>query len=312
MNGLPRRIAVLIAGLFIAALAAAQDCPPTPQPFTPEMFQGPGAAAAPDRGPLWRIRKDGATSYLFGTLHVGRREWMPPGPALRAALRETEVLALELDPLDLQLDVLKAYVPRRGAAPLPPPLQKRLDAAWRAECLPAELRLGPPEMQAVGLMSFIARREGFDATYGSEIFLAIAARGLGRRIVALESMEMQMRAIEADTHAEAEWFVGETLKDIESGKARQVLVKVAAAWSAGDLARLENYESWCECMETEAERKLMKRLLDDRNPHLAGRIAELHGRTGKVLAAVGALHMVGPGGLPALLRARGFDVERVR
>ena len=117
-----------------------EPCPPAAQPLTPDIFQ-PGAAMR-DRGPLWKIGKDGTHSYLYGTLHVGRRDWLPPGATVLAALRESETVALELDPLDLQPQALQGYVPRRGAAPLPAPLQKRLDAAWRAECLPDAMRLG--------------------------------------------------------------------------------------------------------------------------------------------------------------------------
>lgn len=310
MKGLRRRIAAFIVSAFAAGFAAAQECPPTPQPFTPDMFQP--AATTPDRGPLWKISRDGAVSYLHGTLHVGRRDWLPAGPAISRALRESDVVALELDPLDIAPQAVAAYKPRRGEAPLPPPLRERMEAVWRAECLPATVRIGPPEFQAASLMSFVGRRDGFDAAYGSEIYLAIAARAGQRRVVSLESIELQLRALEAGSHAEAEAMVGEMLQEIESGRARRMLARMAAAWESADMARLEDYEKWCECMETEAERRLMRRLLDDRNPHLAERIAQLHGSSGKVLAAVGTLHMVGPRGLPALLKARGFSVERVR
>jgi uncharacterized protein YbaP (TraB family) len=52
------------------------------------------------------------------------------------------------------------------------------------------------------------------------------------------------------------------------------------------------------------------RLLDGRNPGLADAIERLHA-DGSVFAAVGALHIVGPQGLPALLKARGFAVTRM-
>ncbi len=41
------------------------------------------------------------------------------------------------------------------------------------------------------------------------------------------------------------------------------------AWTDGNLAELEGYERWCDCLDTAAERASMKRLLDDRNPLLA-------------------------------------------
>jgi uncharacterized protein YbaP (TraB family) len=54
----------------------------------------------------------------------------------------------------------------------------------------------------------------------------------------------------------------------------------------------------------------MKRLLDDRNPLLASAIESLHASGRQVFAAVGSLHMIGPSGLPALLRQRGYKVEQ--
>jgi len=56
---------------------------------------------------------------------------------------------------------------------------------------------------------------------------------------------------------------------------------------------------------------MQKRLLHDRNLVLAERIGALHASHGPLLAAIGALHMFGPDGLPDLLRARGFKVKRV-
>jgi uncharacterized protein YbaP (TraB family) len=47
------------------------------------------------------------------------------------------------------------------------------------------------------------------------------------------------------------------------------------------------------------------------NPGLARNIDALHAEGKRVFAAVGSLHMVGPLGLPALLRERGYKVERV-
>jgi uncharacterized protein YbaP (TraB family) len=59
------------------------------------------------------------------------------------------------------------------------------------------------------------------------------------------------------------------------------------------------------------DKRRMRRYLDDRNPSLADGIATLHKLGQRVFGAVGALHMIGPNGLPALMAARGFTVTRV-
>ena len=76
-------------------------------------------------------------------------------------------------------------------------------------------------------------------------------------------------------------------------------------------SEMARFDEWCECLNTETEREVMKRALDGRNPALAEHIDALH-RSGKqVFAAVGSLHMFGASGLPALMAKRGYQVERV-
>ena len=87
--------------------------------------------------------------------------------------------------------------------------------------------------------------------------------------------------------------------------------RMAAMWANGQLGELESYEKWCECVETDEDRRMMRRLLDERNPGLAKGIDEVHTSGKRVFAAVGSLHMIGRMGLPALLAERGYKVERV-
>jgi uncharacterized protein YbaP (TraB family) len=51
--------------------------------------------------------------------------------------------------------------------------------------------------------------------------------------------------------------------------------------------------------------------MDGRNPGMADGIVRQLQQGKTVFAAVGALHMVGPKGLPELLRQKGYQVERV-
>ena len=101
------------------------------------------------------------------------------------------------------------------------------------------------------------------------------------------------------------------LDDLESGRARAQVVRIAQAWADADLATLMRYEDWCACLQARSDRAAMARMLDERNPGLAGGIAALQTAGRQVFAAVGSLHMIGPMGLPALLGRRGDVVERV-
>jgi uncharacterized protein len=314
---LPRlcRNVLLIAGLLVAAptrAAPPPDCPPQAALPSPEQLTA-GQAAARDRGFLWRIERDGQRSWLYGTLHVARLEWAFPGPQLAQVLKSARVVALELDPTDpahARADRLEA---RRAAEPaLPAPLRDRLARRVAAECLPPALvEPLPATLQAATLIALAGRRDGLDPAYGIDAMLAGYGHAARKPVVALETIEQQFAALFGDAPGEPLRFVEQSLDELEAGRARTQIRRIAQAWADGDLAMLETYPRWCECLETEADRALMRRLLDDRNRPLATRIEALHREGGGVLAAVGSLHFIGAQGLPALLAARGFKVERV-
>jgi uncharacterized protein len=298
-----------LAALGAHAQAAGASCPPQPSPPTPQQMQE-AMARAQDRGFLWRISKDGRTSHLFGTIHVGKLEWAVPGPKLRAALMEAETLALELDPLDpgVQAALAKPMPPLA----MPPALAEQLARQLARACLPAQVVAAMhPMMQAMTVSVVEAGRDGLHVAFGQEFTLAGFARARQLPLVSLETAERQMAALIPTDAATARKLVASTLEQLDSGLARRVLARMADAWARGDLDELASYEKWCDCVNTPEDRAMVGAINDDRNPDMANKIAALHGGGKRVLAAVGALHMTGPKALPELLKARGFRVERV-
>lgn len=305
---------VLVAGMLLAtaARAAPGDCPPQAAVPSPEQMAA-GQAAARDRGFLWRIERDGQRSWLYGTVHVARLEWVFPGPQLTQVLKEARLVALELDPTDAaRARPERLEVPRAAEPALPAPLRERLAARVAAECLPPGLLDAlPATLQAATLVALAGRRDGLDPAYGIDAMLAGYGHAARKPVVALETMEQQLEALFSGAPGEPRRFIEQSLEELETGRARALIRRVAQAWADGDLGLLETYPRWCACMDTEADRALMGRLLDDRNRPLAARIEALHREGGGVLAAVGSLHFIGPQGLPALLAARGFKVQRI-
>ncbi|MCJ0764670.1 TraB/GumN family protein [Variovorax terrae] len=317
----PRR-ALAAALLALSAWAAqaqpaptaptASDCPPAPPALTPERLQQE-VRAARDRGLLWRVEKDGRRSWLYGTLHVARADWVVPGPTVLRALQGSDLLALELNPLD-------AESLRPLMAPADPAIAQRvLGLARRARlatqaaalCLPLQaLAHQRPVMQAVTLTVLAARREALYAEFAVDAVLASTAQAQRQPIVALEQASEQLALLAGRDDAEEGDLFDSALDELASGEGAEQLRALAQAWADGDLAMLERYPQWCHCLDTPVEREQMKRLLDDRNAPMAGKIAALHEGGRRVFAAVGALHMIGPQGLPTLLRARGFSVTR--
>jgi uncharacterized protein len=304
----PRTVLPSLAPAPPAATPSARVvCPPA----LPQSSAAEKAAAPRDRGLLWRATRDGRTLYLYGTLHIGKPHWHKPGPVLQAALQDSDVLALEIDPADPAVAQAMAAVPQPRQ--MPSALKQRLEQAFRRACVAPEAMAGlHPLLQATTLTILEARWFGMDPSFSAELALAALSRTGGRKLVALESPAVQMRALVPADEAEARRLLEQSLAQLESRSARRVLQRLARAWESGDAATLENTAAWCECTLTDAERSLMARQTDARNAALADAIVAQHSQGWRVFAAVGALHMVGTVSLPKLLQQRGFQVERVR
>ena len=309
----PFRAAFAACMLLAAGLAAAQPAcppaPPTPATLRPEQLR----SDVRDRGFLWRLAKDGRTSWLYGTVHVSRPDWVLPGPRVEHAFRDSEVLALELDPGDPELvavfgtpgDTARNERVLAGLGP-------RLAQAAARECLPvAGLAAMRPILQVTTLSLSETRRDGFHPELAVDAVFWGIAQGLGKTVVPLETPASQLAALTPATEADERMLLVQGLAEIESGEARGVLRRLLQAWATGDEQALATYPQWCECMDTPEERRYLQRLNDERNGPMADKLAALHASGRRFFAAVGALHMTGPQALHKLLQARGFEVQRI-
>jgi uncharacterized protein len=303
-------VCVCTAASAFAAPAEANSCPPQPAPPSRELMQKAQQQAA-DRGFLWRLSRDGRDSFLYGTIHAGRPEWFALGPRTEASLFRTGALALEINVTDpAVLGALRDAMQGPSRA-LPAELMQSLRLAWAAECLPAtDLEQGAAEVLVTQLAVAQAQRQGLFPLYGAESVLLMRSLRTERPVVGLESVQTQLSALMARNDDEAATMVREMLAELQRPRAVRSMERLTRAWEAGDLKDLEAYADWCDCLHTATERETYARLVDGRNPGMAEAIERLHENV-SVFAAVGALHLVGPLGLPGLLEAKGFKVQRV-
>jgi hypothetical protein len=306
------RIALSIFLLSLTEYAVADDCPPVLSQPTPEMIQS-GMRNARNHGFLWRISKDGRTSYLYGTIHVAKFEWMFPGPQVMQAIRATDTIALEMDLLDagIQADMARKIAALQKVD-LPAPLVKRMRQQAEVFCVSYDsIAKLTPEFQVVALTMMVGRKAGLEAGYAIDSVLAGIGHKANKRMVSLETPELQLSVLQMHDARETLAFVADSLDELEQNRSLTLLDNIARAWATADYARMENFAEWCECLKTETEREVMNRALDERNPALAEHIDTLHMDGRQVFAAVGSLHMFGPSGLPKLMEKRGYRVEQI-
>jgi uncharacterized protein len=309
-------VSMVARGCWNAAIAEeAATCPP-PLPVAPTAQQAQeGIARAQDRGFLWRLTKDDHSSYLYGTIHMARREWIFPGPKVLQALREVDTVALEVNPLDprIRQALGSGSATQPSAVELPESLKARIERRLAFECVaPETVAKLAPAAQVLALTLLAGRRNGLEPGYAIDAMLAGFGHAAHKNLVSLETTEVQLGARRALTGEASVAALEKTLDELESGRAAAVLDRLANLWATADMAELKRYEHSLSESSSETERALLKEVIDSRNVGLAKGIDALHSKGGKVFAGVGFMHMIGPASLPTLLAGRGFEVQAIK
>jgi uncharacterized protein YbaP (TraB family) len=283
-----RRLLALAGALALAACGAPARDWPAPSPA------------------LWELTgPDGARGWLFGTIHAlpDGVEWRTP--ALDGALGEAGVLVVEVAALADRTAATEAFEAVATSPGLPPLLQ-RVPAADRPVLARALDRAGldegdlaRTESWAAALLIANGARQG---EAGNGVDRGLLARGLP--VVALESHAVQFALFDALAEKDQRVLLTESARDAGSTTEE----RLAEAWLTGDLAVLGR--------ETQAgmlaDPELRQALLTARNAAWAERVAALLAQRRRPFVAVGAAHMLGAEGLPALLAARGYTVRRIQ
>jgi uncharacterized protein YbaP (TraB family) len=278
-----------------------------------------GPAAATERGALYKVTANGHTLHLFGTIHLGRPDFYPLEPRLRAAMAAAPTLALEVD-LERDPAAVTAAVRQHGMFAAGSPGYAGLAPARRARIEGALRKLGLEPAGVVQLKPWVlgtmlavveATKLGYQIELGIDKHLAQLARAGSTKVAELESVQFQA-ALFNRMPVEQQWrMLEETLEMIESGRAARETRELVDAYNRADHAALEAILTRLDTDPSQTAKFTRELLLDGRNGPMADKLVEMLKRENNAVAAVGVLHLVGKRGLPELLRARGMTVERV-
>lgn len=276
------------------------------------LLLAPGRAQAEPA--LWVVKGPHATIYLFGSVHVLKKDEPWRSAKIDAAIQRSGSLWLEVtdvdDPKAMQPLVMKLGVDQTH--PLSTLLTKdqlaKLDAAAKSAGIPSgEAAFEPfrPWLAAISLSMVPITQAGFDPKSGVELTLKPEFQNAGKSIHGFETSEQQMHML-ADMPQQTQ------LDYLNSGvehfaEAPQKFKQLVAAWYAGDEKTLD------EIFDAEFRSRypaVYQALVVKRNEAFARQIADLTQGDGTVFAAVGAAHLVGPDGVPAMLAKLGYKVER--
>ncbi len=270
------------------------------------------AGAARAAPPVWTIHGSRGVVVVFGSVHLLPKglDWRPP--ALEDALARAGDLWFEL-PIDQATDAAAARLTNRLGR-LPPgdslwshvtaDQHARLEAA--AEIVGLDPRiLTPlrPWMAEIALELAADTRSGGLVSEGVETRIQDEAPS-GARRHGLETAAQQIGFLAGSAPADQIASLDETARQlIADGSTYDRTVR---AWMAGDIVGLRRDD--LVPLEAVAP-AIYRRLIAERNRRWARIIRRLARNPGVTVVVVGAGHLIGPDGVPALLRADGLVVD---
>jgi uncharacterized protein YbaP (TraB family) len=274
------------------------------------------AQAPAKRGFLYEIRKGNQVALLMGTIHVGRPEFYPLPAPTQARIDTAEAIVLEADVSDAAqaMQLTQQYAVYAQGEPgldtrLPPALKARIEAiAARNQLDTAPLWRMKPWMLGNVLALFEAAQAGYMPALSVESYLVRQARQGRKPLLELEGMQQQFELFERAPFGTQVAFLEDAVKAVETNAARREINRVSQAWETGDVGALERLLVEMRAQTTPGARFTIDTILLGRHPGMVRRIESMMSDGKLYLFAVGSLHLPGPDGLVAQLRARGYSV----
>jgi uncharacterized protein YbaP (TraB family) len=273
----------------------------------------------PKRGALFKIRQANHTLYLFGTIHVGSPDFYPLEPGLMRALAQSSKLALELDPLTdpaaLQKAMQQYALYPTGSdlnADLPPAMQTRLRQLLAQNGIDYQaVTQFKPWMLSIMLALGQYAAKGYQTALAVDAHLSKLAHAQHKPIVELESAAGQIGLFGKLPVADQVRMLQDDLLRFDDEEQKQLAEAIVNTWRSADQAGLEGLAHQMAADQSFSGQFFQRELLDGRNPGLADGMMTLLKSEKTSFAAIGILHLVGDGSVPAILRQRGVSVERV-
>jgi uncharacterized protein YbaP (TraB family) len=281
-----RRLFALFVPLALLA------CSPQPRPADPALWlvEGPG----------------GEKAWLFGTIHSSDEpiDWRTP--TVSKALSGADTIMVEVANLADEAQVAATFA-RLARSEGQPPLSRRIAPDKKAALADLLKKSGYKDGDFAAMDTWaaaltLARSGADEGDARNGVDRAVIAAAGKRPVVELEGAQHQLGLFDALPESEQRDLLGAVV--MEAARPDDDL---AASWRAGDMTAIEK--------ETRrgllADPELREVLFTGRNRDWTGRIARTMNAGHTPFVAVGAAHMAGPDGLPAMLSARGYKVKRI-
>ncbi len=268
---------------------------------------------------LWVVRSPGAEVYLFGTMHALTPEARWRTPVYDAAYAKAATVWFEADLDGADPETIQRLMARYGVDP-DRTLSQKLAPRDLAGLKPILAQGRTPLSRIDHLRPWAAAlmismqpmfAKGAQMKSGADAVITQAAKAEEKHVRVFETLEDQVRIFAGLSERAQLGYLTDVIAE-RAGHARKAPRRepsLEAAWLAGDQTRFGSGVVAAMAHDTP---EFYDRLIRQRNRSWAEVLTREMAGGGVELVNVGALHMAGPDGLPALMKARGFAVERLQ
>ena len=262
---------------------------------------------------MWTVHGPRGTAYLLGSVHALPKnvEWQTP--EIKAAVKRANAFVFELPMSEDSLSQTALLFGANVLLPVSVSLPSYFDAEMRKEFKDAVEHTQVDPESLVIMRPWYAARELEDAMSGK--LKADAKEGVDFKIYAtanhrdvhdiraLETPEFQVHMLKGTATTKNELELLRVAMKEAATKPMYPAKKLLDAWAAGDTDALAAVITASQSVE---ERKTV---LDDRNKDWVPKIEKMLKEKRTFFITVGAAHLVGPEGVPNLLRQDGYKVD---
>lgn len=278
---------------LLAAALALFACSPSPEAAKPA---------------LWHVESPrGETAWLFGTIHSAKAPLLWQTGKVRQAMDDSNAIMVEVGNLAEESEVAATFA-RLARSEGQPPLSQRIAARERPalEALLGKSGYSDGDFAAMdtwaAALTVAQAGVNMDEARNGVDRGVIAAAG-NRPVIELEGAAKQLGLFDSLPEREQRDLLSAVVADANRSDA-----DLAASWRKGDMKAIE--------AETRrgllADPELRAVLFVGRNRDWTVQIAHAVDGGKRPFVAVGAAHMAGPEGIPAMLAQKGYTVTRIQ
>jgi len=292
--------AVLIVLLAFLGVAQAQQAAP--------------AQPKPRRFLMWKATSPTATVYLVGSIHLGDSSMYPLPGEVESAFAAAKALVVEINIKKADQAKMAGLIEKYGlytgddslTKHLPRETQATLDDYCTRHNVPRQgMEQLKPWVVAITIAAMAWQQAGEEPSLGIDMHFLDEVKP-PQRIDELETMESQLSIFAQASEEEQQNMLAAILK--QGDRTKDLIKRTQAAYVSGDPDAVKKI---MDEQDDVGSKSLEKKLLDDRNVTMTGKMEEYLKGKDPIFVVVGAAHIVGDKGIAQMLRDKGYKVEQV-